>query len=260
MDVKSVADPSSLPIITPAFYLSCAGTLACGYVLSPLLANSILPKAQVQKMGHKRMYFNNILGSGTFAGMLALMAAYSLFSGDMIRDKMFAVSPAAITTLNVTLGFHVGDLIMRLLDPYLRTYPSLIIHHFLIIFGTLVMLYSHEGIYWCTVRLLPEIFIVVLFWRGMLHEVGNRNGYCYIFATLLMVSTFFFSRLASLPFLYSDIVYNSILLLPQPIPLSAAQLILFVDIVLLDLLNVYWLSLMAKLPYRVLFSKKVSTE
>lgn len=246
-------------ILSPPFLISVAAVFICTYIISPFLTNRLVPQDKRQKLGRKTITFYSYLASAIHGVVGCILASLVLAFGDLDKDKIFAVSPAAVTTLYITLGYTVADTIQCLLDPHLRTVYSIMLHHIAIIAGVSMGLYNQIFLFFIIYRLLSEFSTPFVDLWSVIHEVGDRKGWWYRAASVGMMLSFFLCRIAVIPWhnyeLLTTILSSDGLAVPWYL-----RVYMIVNFTAFDAVNLLWFSRMFRGGYKLLFQRKHGKE
>ena len=147
--------------------------LLCCYVISPFLANLVLPKDQ-QAFGRKTVYIHSYLGSTLHAIVAFSCAMYVLGKGELGKDKVYAYNSAGVISLHITAGYVLADTLIVLRDPYLSSIRSTLLHHAAMIAGIFMCLYYRLYLFFVVYRFVSEFSTPFVNWWSILHELGNR--------------------------------------------------------------------------------------
>ena len=249
-------EPSSWDyIVTPTFLTSL--------VLSVILPKLLVPLFKMVEPRYKnipakqRTHFSTLSSSTLHAIISSIMAVYLLWSGSMEPNRVFSKTPLGFTVLQISYGYFIGDFIVCLLDPVLRNDAGSMLHHIAgIVSITLGLFYQGKLMFYIVYRLVSELSTpcVNLWWYH--HQLGNKEGFWYLFASVGMVVAFLLVRILPIPWHWYALVQT--LQIPQcsvVIPFHWRVYIVGVYIVF-DTLNLYWFYKLMKGALKFLFSSK----
>lgn len=224
---------------SPAVLVSLVITLLCGYVFSPFLANLIISKEKLQSLGQKRVYIHTFLGSTLHAVIAFSYNTFLLAQGDLGKDKLFTMTSSGITSLHITMGYILGDTLICILDPYLRTVISNFIHHFAMLAGMAMCLHYELFLFFVVYRFLSELSTPFVNWRALAYEFGDKKGKWYIVASLSMMVSFFLCRIMVIP--WHSYALFSVIFSPQAAVVPwYLKVYMEVNFVAFDILNIFW--------------------
>lgn len=243
-------------VISPIVFLSFAATLLCSYVLSPTILNVIAPN---QKFGRKAMYVHTYITSTIHAVVTCMAALIALAQGDLGKDRTFGVNSAGVTALHVTVGYTLGDTLIILMDPYLRSIYSSLLHHVAMIAGLLLCLYYELFLFFVICRVLSEFSTPFVNLRGVLSEIGNKKGQLYVAASILMMVTFFLCRVVVIP-LHTYALFAVLVSTEASTVSMSLKMTMVLNTVTFDILNMFWFYKILRGGYKFFFHGKPSTE
>ena len=226
-------------------FISFLVALVCCYVISPLLVSHLIPKAQLQQLPRKKMQLMyTLLGSTVHAVVVTLFASYVLASGSLSRNRVFSYSPDGYAVLQITLGYATADFIICILDPYLRTMPSILAHHVGMIAGISMCFYHRLYMFFVVYRLLSEFSTPFVNMRLFVCEIGDKRSWWYVIASCGMIFSFFLCRILVIPWHTYGLIVSFISTAANiPTYLLAYMVLNFGTF---DVLNVYWFYKMVK--------------
>lgn len=241
-------------VISPVVFISFAATLVCNFIIGPVLMRFIAPK---RTFGQKEAYMHSFLASTIHAIVACANATIILIQGDLNKDRIFAINSASVVSLHFTMGYVLGDFLACLLDPYLRSTYSNLIHHLAMISGIFLCLYYELFVSFVVYRLLSELSTPFVNWRSFLQELGDKKSRWYTTAALGMLVSFFLCRVLVIPWheytLFAALLSNE----ASTVPLIL-KTIMVLNSVPFDLLNSYWFYKILKGAAKYLFPQKVS--
>ena len=252
-------EPSSWDyIVTPAFLTSL--------ILSIILPKLMVPLFKMVEPRYKNLpakqltHFNTLSSSTLHAVISSALAVYLLWSGLMEPNRVFSKTPLGFTAMQISYGYFIGDFIVSLFDPVLRSDAGSILHHIAgIVSITLGLFYQGKLMFYIVYRLISELStpFVNLWWYH--HQLGYKEGFGYLFASVVMVLSFLLVRIVPIPWHWYSLVQT--LQIPQcsvVVPFHWRMYIVGVYI-LFDVLNVYWFYKMIKGALKLLSSSKKSS-
>lgn len=243
-------------VLSPVVFLSFVTTLLCCFILSPILMNLVAP---MRTFGKKKVYMHTFLGSTIHAIVSCTNSVLVLSQGDLAKDKLFAVNSAGVTSLHITVGYILGDTLVCLMDPYLRRSYSTLLHHLAMITGVLLCLYHERFLFFVIYHLFSELSTPFVNWRGVLHELGDRNSWWYAMAALGMMISFFLCRVLVIPW-HNYVLFAALLSTEASTVPLYLKMILVLNSVPFDFLNSFWFYKMFKGARKYFFHIKVSTK
>lgn len=252
-----IADPDWFwqVLSSPPFFISLAVTFICSFFLNPFLSNCLVPQEKYQKLGKKKTFFNSFLSSAVHGVTAVVLSCLVLGWTDLGEDKIFNISPAAISALHVTLGYTVADTVLCLSDPYLRGHYVTILHHVAMFTGIGMGLYHRLFIFFIVYRLLSEFSTPFVDLWTVLREVGNRNGRLFYVASVGMMTSFFLCRVLVIPWHNYELLAAIFSPAGSVVPWYL-HLYMIVNFTAFDAFNLYWFSKMLRGGYKLLMQKK----
>ena len=233
-------EPNTLPfLISPAFLTSFCISLLTPYLVSPLLWSILLP---VNKNPPKsNMYFHTMLTSTIHAIVSALLTSYLLVYGMMGINRVFSKSSLGFMTMQISLGYFVGDFIVCLCDAKLRASTASLIHHVAGIVGlSLSLFFQGKLMFFVVYRLIAEFSTPFVNLRYILSDLQRKDGHAYLFAGFSMLITFVICRIIVIPWHWYEIVTTLVTEEAAVIIPLFFQVWLGGTYLLFDVLNVYW--------------------
>ena len=251
-------EPSSWDyVLTPAFLMSFIVTLALPLILSPL-ACGILVQQSKNVPAKRQTHFHTLSSSTVHAVTVSVLAVYLLVSGTLGPTRVFSKSSVGFIALQISLGYFIGDFIVSLLDPTLRSDVGSIIHHLAGITSISIGL-VHQGklMFFIVYRLISELSTPMVNLRLFHYQLDNKNGCGYSFASLGMMVTFFLFRIAPIPWHWFVLIQTlNDPLCPVVVELQGRIWLVGIYIIF-DVLNLYWFSKVIKVAMKVYVSRKV---
>ena len=233
-------EPSIWPFfITPAFLVSFLAALLIPYLVSPPFWSLLLPTNK--NPPRSNMHFHTMLTSTIHAIVSTLLTSYLMGFGLMGTNRVFSKSPLGFATMQISLGYFVGDLIVCLLEPKLRADTFSMIHHVAGIVGlSLCLFYQGKFMFFVVYRLIAECSTPFVNLRHILSDLGEKDGTPYIFAGISMLITFVLCRIVVIPWHWYEIVMavmteEAVVLVPL-----FFRVWLGFNYLIFDILNVYW--------------------
>ena len=233
-------EPSIWPFfITPALLIMFLSSLLIPYLISPLFWSLLLPTSK--NPPRSNMQFHTVLTSTTHAIVSTVLALYLLISGEMNSNRVFSKSPLGFVSVQMSLGFYIGDFIVNLLDPKLRTDWGGVIHHAAAIGGLIFCLF-YQGLFMFFViyRLITECSQPFVNLCYVLHELDDNDGILYTCASIVMLAVFILCRIIIIPWHW----YVTVTTLATEESALLVPLIFRVGLVgvylVFDILNVLW--------------------
>ena len=233
-------EPSIWPFfITLPFFITFLASLLIPYFVSPPFWSLLLPASKNPPKSN--MYFHTMLTSTIHAIVSTLLTLYLLGFGLMGSNRVFSKSSLGFATMQISLGYFVGDLIVCVCDPKLRADQASMIHHIAGIVGlTLCLFYQGKFMFFVVYRLIAECSTPFVNLHHILHDLKEKDGAPYIFAGIGMLISFVLCRIIVIPWHWYEI-------LTIVVTEEAALLVpLFFRIwlggnyLVFDILNVHW--------------------
>lgn len=237
--------------ITPAFLISFVATLLSPCYLSPRLWRVLLP---ANRAPPRNKHFHTMLSSTVHAIISSSLSVYILWYGLMGTNRIFSKLPLGFTTMQISLGYFVGDFIVCLCDPKLRSDKGSMAHHLAGIVGLSLGLY-HQGIgmFFIVYRLIAELSTPFVNLRSILLDLGfKQRNVLHIFAGMIMLIMFFLCRVIVIPWHWYEIlttVTTEECVLHIPLFL---RVWLGVNYLAFDVLNIYWWWRMVRRAFKLL--------
>ena len=244
-------DPDFLgKVFTPAFFVAFSLTLVFNFICCPILFKVLVPHQKRERLGSKKSYLFSLLPSTIHALVTFILGAYILITGELWEDKIFLSSPLGYMTLQLTLGYVTGDVVICFLDPDLRLLYSTFVHHFAMLAGITVGFYHQVFMFFVIYRLMSEFSTPWVNFRWTVYSLGDKKGKLYLFASLGMTISFFLSRIAPMP--WHTYVLHSVLLGSdgQEVPILL-RVYMIVNFTIFDLINLFWFYKILKGAYKL---------
>ena len=238
-------EPNSLPyIITPAFISSFVITVLCSVVFSPLLWPLITPKYHT--INERKSYFNTMLSSTIHAVTVSSLTSYILSSGSLGTNRSFSKSPLGFATMQISLGYFVADLIICLMDPFLRRDMGSMTHHVAgIVAISLGLFYQGKFMFFIIYRLISELSTPFVNLWSTFRTLDEKNTIWYAFSSIGMVTTFCVCRIMPMPWHWYVLWFTIIDPASFIVPLHF-RVLTVINFLAFDVLNVYWFSKMVR--------------
>lgn len=235
-----IYDPDVLKFfLTPAFLISFLASLVSPYIVSPPLWKAILPAHKNPPRSDK--HFHTMLSSTVHAVVSSSLCVYIMWYGLMGTNRIFSHLPLGFTTMQISLGYFIGDFIVCLLDPKLRSDTGSMIHHVAGIVGVSLSLF-HQGkaMFFVIYRLFSECSTPFVNLRSILSDIGEKDRTLYIYTGVSMLITFLLCRIVVIPWHWYEILKTVMsvectLLIPL-----FFRVWLGVNYLVFDILNIYW--------------------
>ena len=206
MEEEFYYEPSIWPFfITPTLLITFLSSLLIPYLISPPFWNLLLPSSK--NPPRSNMHFHTVLTSTTHAIVSTVLALYLLVSGEVNSNRVFSKSHLGFLTIQLSLGFFIGDYIVNLLDPKLRADWGGMIHHAAAI-GGLVFCLFYQGLFMFFViyRLITECSQPFVTLCHVLHELECNDGMLYTCASVVKLVVFILCRIVVIPWHWYVIV------------------------------------------------------
>lgn len=215
---------------------SFIGTLIMALVMSPFISSQTV----------RRKCSNTLPGSTIHAiivGPLSLVA----ICGGYVDNYIITESDFGFLTLQLSLGFFLGDFILVLSSKRLRKDKGAIVHHLVSMAGIFYSLYNHgQFIYFSLYRLATELSTPFVNLRLLLHQIGiSKSSTWYIMSAVMMAISFFVVRILPIPWHWWVLVT----MVTDEASLKVSlifRICLIAVFVVFDLLNAYWMLSIGK--------------
>ena len=234
-------------IFTPVTILSCAMTLLCAFVFSPLLLPIALPQYRANSREDK-LTVNYLLAPIIHHFTVSMLSIYAIVSGT-IANRLYSTSALGFALLQTTLGYLVGDLIVSILDERKhKNYTSVIAHHTVGI-SSMVLILNAQGIglfFGVSQQIseLSSIFFNIII--GLDAFRVPKSSFVYKTVGFLFILSFFVVRVMCIPWHWYEIVTMVLLNPHSNIIRFHLKVYSCFHHVFFDLLNLYWFSLIIK--------------
>ena len=201
-----VNDQGILPyFLTPAFVISLSTALLSPYYVSPLFWRIVLP-ANIKRPPRSNMHFHTMLSSTLHAVVSSTLCIYILWYGLMGTSRIFTRLPLGFTTMQISLGYFVGDFIVCLLDPKLRSDKVSMMHHMAGMVGiSLSLSQEGNGMFFVILLLTTEGSTPFVNFWSVLYHLGEKDKLLYTFTGMIMVITFILFRIVVIPWHWYEI-------------------------------------------------------
>lgn len=225
--------------LTPALLISFCATLISPYCVSPLLWRILLPANK--RPPRSDIHFHTMLSSTVHAVISSSLCVYILLYGLMGTNRLFSKLPLGFTTMQISLGYFVGDFIVCLCDSKLRNNKGSMMHHVAGIVGiSLCLFYQGKAMFFVVYRLIAECSTPFVNLRWILLEFGKKDKSLYVFTGISMLITFILCRIIVIPWHWYEIMATvtteaCALLIPL-----FFRVWLGFNYLIFDILNVYW--------------------
>ena len=229
------------PVVYIAFFLS----IFSSYVISPYFSKKWIPAYSSIKP-KSRPHWNTMLSSTTHALVNTILPLIVIFGADT-EDYVTYKTRTGFLSLQIALGYFLGDAVVVLMSEELRSEKGSVLHHIGSIVGMFLGLY-YEGVmmFFLCFRLVAEMSTPFVNMRWILYEVDvKRSSEWYLVASVGMTVSFFMSRILAAPIFWYKILMVLSDESAQIIPLHL-QIWLVLNSALFDFLNVYWFAKIAK--------------
>ena len=230
---------------SPAVYISFFLSILSSYVISPCINekwisvySSIKPKS--------RHRWNTMLSSTTHALVNTFLPLMVILGTDT-DDYMFYNTRTGFLSMQIALGYFLGDAVVVVMSKELRSDVGSLLHHIGSIVGMFLELY-YEGVmmFFLCFRLLAEMSTPFVNMRWIIHELGvKKTSKWYFVASVGMSVSFFICRILVAPFFWYKIltVLNDESAKVIPVYL---RVWLVLNSALFDVLNLYWFTKIVK--------------
>ena len=251
-------EPSIWPFfITPTFLISFLAALLIPYLVSPPFWSLLLPTNK--NPPRSNMFFHTILTSTIHAIVSSILTFYLIGFGLMGTNRVFSKSSLGFATIQISLGYFFGDLIVGLLDPKLRMDTLGLIHHVAGIVGlSFCLFYQGKFMFFVIYRLIAECSTPFINLRHILSDLEEKDGVPYIFVGIGMLVTFVVCRIIVIPWHWYEILKvvvteEAIVLVPLFFRVGLVG-----NYLIFDILNVYWCYKIVRGAVKLIKTKRKS--
>lgn len=219
--------------------MSFSATLISPYFLSPLIWRILLPATK--RPSRTDIHFHTMLSSTVHAVVSSSLCVYIMSYGLMGTNRLFSKLPLGFTTMQISLGYFVGDFIVCLCDTRLRNDKCSVMHHVAGIVGIfLCLFYQGKAMFFVIYRLIAECSTPCVNLRWVLADIGKKDKSLYVIAGISMMITFILCRIIVIPWHWYEVVSTVVtkecaLLIPLYF-----RVWLGFNYLIFDVLNVYW--------------------
>ena len=230
-------------VFTLATFVSAAFTLLCYLVLSPLLSRRLVKAYRTLK--HKDHW--NTLLSSTIHALISTVLSLIVILGGYIDDYVLSESTLGFLTLQISLGYFLGDFLVVMSSESLRRDIGVVCHHLASGVGILLTLY-YEGhcLFFAVYRLIGELSTPFVNLRWILQQTHMpKTSKWYIVAAVGMTGTFFISRIVPIPWHWMVTISTMTDEASFVIPFKY-RVFMVVSYLVLDLLNLFWMYKIGK--------------
>lgn len=240
-----IAPPFSLTYVTTSVtVLASLSVLLLGLVISPLISPHLFHH-YIDLPTDKKDYWNSLLASTVHAVVVCSLIGVAIVIGsvDTTDYLVYSKSLLGFTTMQLSLGYFVGDFMLCLLKESLRKELTFIIHHTTSIFAVFLGLaYEGRWMILIMVRLFTELSTPFfnLMWALTSMNIPKSSP-CFVFAGVNMMVTFVLTRVLAIPFMW----YVLYVIMQQEenelttVPLSIQSVVVIMT-ACLDVLNIVW--------------------
>lgn len=225
-------------VATVPTLVSFIATLMCCHVVSPLLSSKFVSS---YKSVERKEYWNTLPGS-TLHAFVVIVLALVVIGGGFIDSYVVSKSALGFFTLQVSLGYFVGDFVVVLANSQLRKDIGTIAHHISSMLGIFLSLY-YEGhmMFFPVFRLIAELSTPFVNLRWWLQETNTpKSSKWFILAAVGMTVTFFLTRILPIPWQWYITIGTVTDEASYVVPLKF-RIFLCVSMLVFDLLNLYWM-------------------
>lgn len=225
-------------VATSTTLVSFITTLICCHVVSPMLSNMFV---SAYKSVKHRDHWNTLFGS-TVHAMVSLLLMLIVVGGGFIENYVVSKSSLGFFTLQISLGYFLGDFFLVIASPSLRKDIGLLAHHLTSMSGIfLSLLYEGHLMYFPIFRLIGEASTPFVNLRWLLQETSvPKTSKWSLVAAVGMTVTFFISRIVPIPWQWYVTITTVTDQACYVIPLHY-RVVLCVSMLVFDILNVYWM-------------------
>ena len=232
-----------------------AGVLViCVTALLHVFSSSILsPRVLSSFRNSERRYIKEhvrdfLIGNGVHSVIVGVLSLFSVVT-HCYDPHTLQFSPLVVTIIQISLTFFVTELLTTVIHyPYsiLRS-MDVVLHHVCGILGLIITLYyGGLAIEMSAIRLLSQLSVPFLILRLLLLHYNKSDSLIYLLTFSTMIIVHFLCRIAIIPW-----YWTTYLLFLQTRDVSLAWIGLFGCIsLILDILNIYWLTCMLHTYYK----------
>ena len=238
--MTSFYEPSVLPyFLSPALMISVFTTVLCPYILSPLLCRAVFGKCTPAK---SKKLFHSLLSSTIHAIISSSLCLYILLTGLLGTNRCFSKTPLGFTTVQISLGYWLGDLIVFFMHINVCKYKRSIVHHLIAIFSLALCLFLQGKVmFFIICHFISSISVPVANLRRFLSYTGHKSGLLYYFSSTSTLILFFLCRVVTIPWHWYELI--STLYYADDCALILAlslRIYLVLSCGVIDALNMYW--------------------
>ena len=235
-----VGEPGILKyFLTPAFVISFLATLLSPYLLSRPLWRLLLPTRKIPP--DTDMHFHTMLSSTVHAFVSFSFSIYILAFGLLGTNRIYSQLPLGFTVMQISLGYFVGDFVVCLLDPKLRSDIGSILHHLAGIVGLSLSLFMQgQAMFFVIYRLVAEGSTPFVNLRSILSTLGEKDKTLYVFAGISMLVTFVLCRIIVIPWHWYEVLATVMSEECARVIPMFFRVWLGINYLAFDILNVYW--------------------
>ena len=232
-------EPSVLPyFLTPALMISLFTTILSPHILSPLLWRAVFG---IRTPAKSKILFHSLLSSTVHAIISSSLSLYILISGQLGANRCFSKAPLGFTTVQISLGYWLGDLIVFFMHINVCKYKGGIFHHLIAIISLALCLFLQGKImFFIICHLMSSISVPVANLRRSLSYTGYKTGLLYYFSSTSTLILFFLCRVVTIPWHWYEIILT---LYAEDCALMLAlslRIYLVLSCGVIDTLNMYW--------------------
>ncbi|KAH3698510.1 TLC domain-containing protein 4-A-like [Dreissena polymorpha] len=216
-------------------------------LVSPVVSGCLVPAYRTLSI-RDRMDWNDRFISNINAALAIAMSAHTLFYEDALSaDKVWHDSYVARLACGIIAGYMLADVICMLTWCHVGTGELLgfMFHHAATVYAYYFI--SAYGVlcYFGMLRLIAEVSTPPVNQRWFFDILDvPRSNCCVLLNGMLMVATFFFFRMVTMPIYWYQIwlVTGT----DAVLTLGHIQLIMYIPCFVLDALNLYWFYKMCR--------------
>ena len=218
--------------------ISLFTTVLSPYILSPLLWRTVIGK---QAPAKSNMLFHSLLSSTVHAIISSSLSLYLLVSGLLGTNRCYSKVPLGFTTVQISLGYWLGDLIVFFMHINVCKYKGGIFHHLIAIISLAICLFLRGKVMFFVIcYFISSLSVPIANLRRFLSYTGYKSGLPYYFSSTSTLILFFLCRVITIPWHW----YEIILTLRAEECASILSLSLRIWLILscgvIDTLNIYW--------------------
>lgn len=181
-------------------------------------------------------------GVSTIHAVISTVLSFYVLAVDDVtyQDPLWGKSLLGELTVAFTYGYMLADLVYLVMELSPKTsdvYYASIVHHFMFIICEPILLVSGAMTHFALVRLFAEVSTPFVNFRWSLAASNKKETRIYFYNGLMLVFTFFFSRILMLPYVYLRLLGPSD---SEGMHRLGFRKIILVGPAIVDVLNIFW--------------------